>query len=121
MNLLPSNHHPSSLSPHPLSLGSGALLPPRDGRFHHILVNGDYLAVLRGRFEFETANHAPESLAQRAGAEAFLAGGIPGDGDERAARDLQIDSEALKVGARSAEDRTLRLDEDAREIGLVEI
>src|SRR5581483_1740460 len=87
-------------------------LAPADRLLHHVLVDGDRAASGRRGIELEIANHAPVCLAQSAGAEAFLARGVPGDGDERAARDLQVDAEALKVRARCAKDRLLGLDKN---------
>src|SRR5688500_13415726 len=87
----------------------------RDRSADHLLVDGDDgLAVFCGgsRVEFEAADHAPENLAQRAGAEAFLTRGIPGDVDECAAGDLQVNAEAFEVIARRPEDRAFRLHED---------
>src|SRR5436305_9285007 len=84
---------------------------------HHLLINRQSLLRAVG-LELQAADDAAEGLAQRAGAEAFLAGGFPGDSDERAARDLEVDAEAGEVVARRPEDRALRLDEDPRQIGL---
>src|SRR5437588_194259 len=95
--------HRSSLIVHRSSFAGRPRLPPRNGLLHHVLVDGDRAGAGGGGVELDVANHAPERLAQRAGAEALLVRGVPGDGDESAARDLQIDAEALEVGARSAE------------------
>src|SRR5213075_270208 len=91
-----------------------------DDGLHPLLIDRErpFLAVGGGGVEFETADDAAEGLAQGAGAEAFLARRFPGDRDERVAGDLEVDAEACEVVARRAEDRSLRLDEDAREIGL---
>src|SRR2546428_5513274 len=96
-------------------------LPPSNSLLDHVLIDGDDAGAARGRVEFEIANHAPERLAQCASAEAFLAGGVPGDGDERAARDLQIDPELLKVSARGAKDGSVGLDENFRQVRLGEV
>src|SRR5438445_3735582 len=92
----------SSLIPHPSSLSfpGGSRISAGKGALHHVLVDGDDAAAAIGRIELQIANHAPECLAQGAGAEAFLAGGVPGDGDQRGARDLQVDAEALEVRPR---------------------
>src|SRR5205085_11801912 len=90
-----------------------------DRLLHHLLIDR-HDATAFGRIVFELANDATERLAQGARAEALLPRGIPGDGDERTARDLQIDAEAREVIARRAEDRALRLMEDAGEIGFVQ-
>src|SRR3954464_8908341 len=98
-----------------------SLFAAGDRLLDHGFVHGDDVrAGMRG-IELETADDAPEGLAKRARAEAFLACGVPGDGDQCAARDLQVDTKPLKVRARGAEDRRLRLDEDARQIGFAEI
>src|ERR1043165_5133798 len=92
-----------------------------DGALDHRLVDGDDVRAGVGGVELDVADDAAEGLAQRARAEALLAGGVPGDCDQGAASDLQVDAEALEVGARRAEHRRLRLDEDAREVGLGEV
>src|SRR5437764_15209798 len=74
----------------------------------HSLVDGNDVRAGVSGIEFETADHAAEGLAQRARAKALLARGIPGDGDQRATRDLQVDAEPLEVGARSTVDRGVR-------------
>src|SRR5437763_895596 len=75
---------------------------------HHLLINRQRLALAAG-VELQAADDAAESLAQRAGAEALLARRFPGDGDERAAGDLEVDAESREVVARRPEDRSLRL------------
>src|SRR5262249_21390946 len=92
-----------------------------DGCLDHGLVDGQNARAGVGRIEFEIANHAAESLAQRARAEALLPRGVPGDGDQRAAGDLQVDAEALEERPRGAEDRLLRLDEDTRQVAFGEV
>src|ERR1043166_3330450 len=91
-----------------------------DDAIHHFFVDRQRLPRALG-IEFEAADDAAEGLAQCAGAEALLVRGFPGDGDERAARDLEVDTETGEVVARGAEDRAFRLDEDAREVRLREI
>jgi len=98
----------------------GPLLAAGDRLLDHGLVDGDDVRAGISGIEFETADHASEGLAQRARAEALLARGVPGDGDQRAPRDLQVDAEPLEVGARGAEDRRFRLDEDTRQVGFGE-
>src|SRR5438132_5733427 len=112
----------SSLIPHPSSLSfpGCSRISAGKGALHHVLVDGDDAAAI-GRIELQTANHAPECLAQGAGAEAFLASGVPGDGDQRRTRDLQVDSEALEIRPGGAEDRAVGLHEDARQIRLRQI
>ena len=83
----------------------GSLLAAGDRLLDHGFVDREHARAGVGGIEFETADDAAEGLAQRAGAEALLARGVPGDGDQRAARDLQVDAEALEVRARRAEDR----------------
>src|SRR5438270_3469803 len=87
---------------------------------HHLLVDRDDAAAFGG-IELQAADDAAEGLAQGARAEAFLARGFPGDGDERAAGDLEIDAEAREVIARRPEDRAFRLVKDAREIAFAEV
>src|SRR5438477_13017746 len=108
--------HASSLMPHASCLISHASCPMphaphssfADRLLHHLLIDRHDSSAL-GRIVFELANDATERLAQGARAEALLPRGIPGDGDERTARNLQIDAEAREVIARRAEDRPLRL------------
>src|SRR3954447_5838289 len=98
-----------------------SLLAASDRLLDHGFVHGDDVrAGVRG-IELETADDAPEGLAKRARTEALLACGVPGDSDQCAARDLQVDTKPFKVRARRWEDRRLRLDEDARQIGFAEI
>src|ERR1041384_8029247 len=86
-----------SLSKNPF-LGSPmfapAPVPRRDGALHHLLV--DRQRAGGGGIEFEAADDTPVDLAQRARAEALLLRRIPGDRNQRAARDLQVDAEALE-------------------------
>src|SRR5436305_1619084 len=98
-----------------------SLLAAGDRLLDHGFVDGDDMRSGVGGIELEAADDAPEGLAQRARAEALLARRVPGDGDQCAARDLQVDAESLEVGARGAEDRRLRLYENARQIGLAEV
>src|SRR3954454_21063032 len=98
-----------------------SLLAAGDRLLDHGFVDRDDVRAGVGGIELEAADDAPEGLAQRARAEALLARGIPGDGDQCTARDLQVDAESLEVRARGAEDRRLRLDKNARQIGLAEI
>src|SRR3954453_17152584 len=98
-----------------------SLFAAGDRLLDHSFVHGDDVrAGMRG-IELETADDAPEGLAKRARAEAFLACGVPSDGDQCAARDLQVDTKPLKVRARSPKDRRLRLDENPRQIGFAEV
>src|SRR5574341_436898 len=106
---------------HRSSFYGRSLLSAGDGVPHHLLVDRDHALRVGCRIELEVADHPTIGLVQRAGAETLLARGVPGDGDERAARDLQIDTESFEVLARGAEDRRLRLDENARQIALAQI
>src|SRR5215212_1359338 len=100
----------------PRSSFSRSAVSARNGLSHHLFVDGDHPPL--GRIELQAADDAAVRLAQGAGAEALLAGGVPGDGDERAARDLQVDAERGEVVARGAENRRVRLDEDAGQVTL---
>src|SRR5438128_181239 len=90
-----------------------SLLARGDGLLDHVLVDGEDACAGVGGIELQMADHAAEGFAERAGAEALLPRGVPGDGDQRAASDLQIDAEALEERARGAEDRSFRLHENA--------
>src|SRR5207244_6252892 len=92
-----------------------------DGALHHLLVDRDDVCAAVDGIELDVADDTPEGLAERARPEAFLAGRVPGDGNERAAGDLEVDAEALEVGARGAEHGGIRLDEDARQVALGEV
>src|SRR5436305_5536789 len=87
---------------------------------HHLLIDRQSLLRTVG-LELQAADDAAEGLAERTGAEAFLARGFPRDRNEGAARDLEVDAETREVVARRPEDRALRLDEDPREIALGEV
>src|ERR1051325_5212715 len=88
-----------------------SLVAPCDRAADHLLVDGDD-AALRG-LELHGPDDAAVRFAQRACAEALLPGGVPGDGDERAAGDVQVDAVRREVLPRGAEDRAVRLHEDA--------
>src|SRR6185436_3923206 len=96
-----------------------ARLPGGNRALHHLLV--DRQRAAGGGLELESADDAAIRFAQRARAEALLPRRVPRDGDQRAARDLQIDIETPEVFARSPEDRGVRLDEDPREVSLGEV
>src|SRR5438132_4779177 len=98
-----------------------SLLTSGNGLLDHVLVDGNDAGAAHRRIELEIAYHPPDGLAQRTGAKALLASGVPGDGDECTARDLQVDPESLKVGTRGAEDRAVGLDEDSGQIRLGEV
>src|SRR5579859_1651750 len=114
-------HSSFILLPSSLSFRRRPRLASGDRLFDHVLIDGDRAGAATAGIELQIANHAAERLTQSAGAEALLPRGIPGDGDQRAAGDLQVDAEALEIGARSAKNRRIRLDKNSRQVGLAEI
>src|SRR5947199_5476559 len=109
MNSCVSRRTASAFIPHPssLSLACRSCLATVYRLLHHVFINGDDAGAAVDGIELQIANHAPERFAQGAGAEALLLRRVPGDGDQRATGDLQVDAEALEVGARGAEDRSV--------------
>src|SRR5712692_5382690 len=83
---------------HRSSFAGGSRLATVNRVLHHVFIDGDDAGAAVDGIELQIANHAAERLAQSAGAEALLPRGVPGDGDQRAAGDLQVDAEALEVG-----------------------
>src|SRR5437588_13078042 len=80
------------------ALDGRAHLTAGDGALDHLLVDRDDGLAAIGGIELDVADNAPEGLAERPRPEAVLPRGVPGGGDERAARDLEVDAEAQEVG-----------------------
>src|SRR5260370_6172015 len=82
------------------------LLPLRDGPLDHRFIDGHDATC--GGLEFQMADDTSENLAEGAGAETPPPGCIPGDGHHRSTPDLQVDTEAVGVETRGAEELSFR-------------